>query len=258
VNQTRRCRKCLGGRDCCKQCLVYVPEQPQECHCCYEQPKDMSYDVTPVYDGTSGLQWYFSYPEDQPWVTMNRDVKMDPLLKEIVQVHKGGKLPKEDRRVRPLGWERCMTVECDLHGPRGETARVYINLHSFLMNPEWKKDPKIAYVEQWLPTHLDHRGPVFFTTQAIPHIVAHRSDVLSWPGRPRVSRGLNDHVTTTTVRIEEVHETYQEAENRALDRLTDREEAYLTRAMKRRRVVQAEHTEETDEMVIRNLLRGEC
>ena len=78
-----------------------------------------------------------------------------------------------------------MTVECDLHGPRGETLRVEIRLSSFLMNPEWKKDPKIAYVEQWLPTHLDYKGPVFVTSQPPLPTVAVRLDVTSNPSRIR-------------------------------------------------------------------------
>ena len=131
----------------------------------------MFHDVTPVWQGR-GLQWYFGYPEEQPWVKANRDVRMDPLLKEIVQVRKSCMLQKEDRRVRPLGWERCMYVECDLHGPRGETLRVYTRLSDFLMNPEWKKDAKIAYVEQWLPTHLDYKGPVLVTQRPSPPPVA--------------------------------------------------------------------------------------
>ena len=184
----------------------------------------MSHDVAPVWEGL-GLQWYFSYPEEQPWVKANRDVRMDPLLKEIVQVCKGYKLQKEDRHVRPLGWERCMTVICDLHGPRGETLRVGIRLSSFLMNPEWKKDPKIAYVEQWLPTHLDYRGPVFVTSQPPLPTVVVGPDVESWHGRPRVNKGLNDHFQTTTVRIEEVEE----------DRMTPDEITDMRAAMKRRR-----------------------
>jgi len=189
VHEYSMCHTCSKGANsvwCCKQCLApsharaaaRLTTLSNTCHACLRLEKDLTIDVS--VPGVGGMEWYFDHPKDKPWLLKTRDVSLDPALVSIVSVHKGEKL-EHDRRARPFGWERAFSVGCMLRGPDGVCVQVVMTMQALLQNPDWAKDPKIAYVRDWLPSNLAHLGAVF--SERLPHPVTPQCH----PGRPEVA-----------------------------------------------------------------------
>ena len=155
------CHQCTGARK-----YTAIPLQP---------PRPMD-----------GLEWYFGAPyeeterdfdrKDRPcrWVNPNRDTSLDPMLLDIIEVHKMERLEDVTRQARPSGWETAFSVEAVLGGKDGSQATVRINLFAFVMNPAWRAHSVVKYIkDDWVVQQQNHEKigkvlhPVLFP-QAVP------------------------------------------------------------------------------------------
>jgi hypothetical protein len=130
-----------------------------------------------------GLTWYFGYPCDWDRVpdvlyTPNRNTNFDPPLIEVVIVSKRVYLENDTRQVRPMNWETVFDVVVALEDTTGQPQRVNMNLFCFMMNPQWRRDPIVKFLEAWLPGNLKYVGVVRNTD----HMYTHRAKS---PERPR-------------------------------------------------------------------------
>jgi hypothetical protein len=101
--------------------------------------------------------------------TPNRNTTFDPPLIEVVIVSKRVYVEHDTRQVRPMNWETLFEVVVDLEDTAGQPQRAYMNLFCFTMNPQWRRDPIVKYLEAWLPRNLSYVGVVRNTDTMYTH-----------------------------------------------------------------------------------------
>ena len=241
------CRAC--NRLCCSHCH---PAQPQDktsvamrpyfarinvefggwapvCHQCTGARKYTAIPLQPPRP-MDGLVWYFGAPYEEPehdfdrkdrlcrWCNPNRDTTLDPVLLDIIEVHKTERLEKATRQARPSGWETAFSVAAVLGGKDGSQATVRINLFAFVMNQGWRAHSVVKYIkDDWLaqPQNQEKIGPVLH-----PHPLP---DVVPSPPSPPSPWRLDD----STVSIEEVPDSGRDDEMAAMRAEVRRREAAL-------------------------------
>ena len=106
------------------------------------------------------LEWYFNAPEDRPWVKRTRDVALDPRLLRVEEVLKSTKLENKARHARPFGWQESLRAWCVFADAMGGEVVVSVRWGALLENPAWRQLDVVAYVQDWLPDHLDYVGRI--------------------------------------------------------------------------------------------------
>jgi hypothetical protein len=162
------CQKCIECQKHCGRAIHYI------CHECLRsgQRTDPLYPIPP-WNGR-GQTWYFCYPCDWDRVpdvlyTPNRNTTFDPPLIEVVIVRKRVYVEHDTRQVRPMNWETLFDVVVDLEDTTGQPQRAYMNLFCFAMNPQWRRNPIVKYLEAWLPRNLGYVGVVRNTDTMYMH-----------------------------------------------------------------------------------------
>ena len=133
----------------------------------------------------AALPHYFNYPCDVDNIpdvlhNPNRNTNFDPPLIEVVIVSKRVYLENDTRQVRPMNWETVFDVVVALEDTTGQPQRVNMNLFCFMMNPQWRRDPIVKFLETWLPRNLGYVGVVRNTD----HMYMHREKAPERPSPP--------------------------------------------------------------------------
>ena len=191
----------------------------QVCHKCAQPPQPKVGGATFTESAVNGLKWYFNFPctetvppnnnLDDPcrWCNPNRNVAMDPQLVDIVEVYKLRKLVNSTRQARPPMWENAFELEIIVSDARGGRAEVRINLFCFLMNPTWKGNSIVKYLAEWLPEHLEYKGPVMKMSTIFLDLPAPPSPVSPDAYNPsKDSSDDSDPFKNSSVQIEEMDE----------------------------------------------------
>jgi hypothetical protein len=168
---TRCCQKCIPKRRSLKE-LGGVFDRLCVCHSCTRSSK-LDVPLWPL-DPMDGFGWYFNYPCDVRRVpdvlyNPNRNTNFDPPLIEVIMVSKRVYLENDMRHVRPTNWETVFEVVVAVEDTAGQPQRVCMNLFCFVMNPQWRRDPIVKFLESWLPTNLGYVGVVRDTDRMYTH-----------------------------------------------------------------------------------------
>ena len=117
-----------------------------------------------------GIDWYFHYPWEAvppefcgrhqpcPWLDVNRDTNLDPMLECIREVYQTEWLTNNSKKLQPPGWKRAFQVECMINDQHGGKMIMTISIASFMMNPRWCRNSIIRYIEdEWVIQTKNHK-----------------------------------------------------------------------------------------------------
>ena len=133
-------------------------------------PKRVKVPLPPIPTvAVQPLEWYFNVPEERPWVKRTRDVALDPRLLRVKEVIKSTKLENKARHARPFGWQESLRAWCVFADAMGGEVVVSVRWGALLEKPAWRQLDVVAYVQDWLPDHLDYVGRILRPTSLLAY-----------------------------------------------------------------------------------------